>query len=126
MPSMISEDLCRRIVAYVEGGKSRRSAGRVFGVSASCAVKLMRRYERSGVVRGPGRGRPVGSGKLEPYRGFLIATVDASPDMTLRELAVALEDVHGVHAREASLSTFLIKAGYRYKKNAAGTGTRAR
>jgi transposase len=70
------------------------------------------------------QGRPAGSGKLGRYRIFLIGRVKEKPDITMPELARELEALHHVKVNPASLSRFLCKAGFSYKKNAAGIGTR--
>ena len=41
------------------------------------------------------QGRPAGQGKLAPYLGFLVEIVEAVPDITMPELAGALEAEHG-------------------------------
>ncbi len=69
-------------------------------------------------------GRPRGGGKLAPYRAFLIACVEARPDITMPELAATLAAEHGVEAHPASLSRVLCKAGFTYKKIADGLETR--
>ena len=53
-----SLDLRTRIVAYVEAGRSARAAGRVFGVSASTAVRLVAAWRSRATVAA----RPQGSG----------------------------------------------------------------
>jgi transposase len=51
--------------------------------------------------------------------------VDAEPDITMPELSARLAAT-GVQAHPASLSRALLKAGYSFKKNAAGVGMRTR
>src|SRR5262245_27129401 len=46
-----SLDLRKRIAGWVEAGHSRREAARHFGVSESCAVKLMQRVAATGIAR---------------------------------------------------------------------------
>ena len=121
-----SLDLRRRIVASRRQGVPCREVGRLFGVSASCAVKLAARARETGSLAPGAMGRPPGSGKLEPYRQFLIETVEAQPDITMPELAARLEEHQAVVAHPASLSRFLRKAGFTYKKNADGIGTPTR
>ncbi len=118
MPRPYSLDLRKRIVASRKQGVSCRQVGRIYAVSASCAVKLAARERQTGSLGPDTLGRPAGSGKLEPYRDFLIDTVEARPDITMPELAARLEEVHRVVAHPASLSRFLRKAGFTYKKNA--------
>jgi transposase len=121
-----SLDLRKRIAAWVEGGHSRRDAARHFGISESCAVKVMQRVTATGSPEPAQQGRPPGGGKLAPYREFLIGRVRAKPDITMPELAAELHEVHGVDADPASLSRVLCKAGFSYKKSADGGGARAR
>ena len=67
-----SPDLRERIVARVAAGGSWRGAARQFGVSDSCAVKLLARVGRTGSAAPARQGRPPGGGKLAAYRDFLI------------------------------------------------------
>lgn len=73
--------------------------------------------------------RPVGGrrhAKLAPYLDYLIREVEAQPDVTMPELAHRLSETHGVTAAPASLSRVLCRAGFTYKKSAAGVGARTR
>ena len=110
MGQSYSLDLRSRIVERVRAGHSRREAAKHFGVSPSCAVKLLKRVDRTAE---PGRlGRPRGNGKLAPHQAFLVARVEAHPDITMPELAGALQAERGVIASPASLSRVLCKAGF--------------
>lgn len=121
-----SLDLRERIVARVAQGHSRRDAARHFGVSDSCAVKLVARVRETGSLL-PGRqGRPPGGGKLAAHRDFLIACVQAKPDITMPELAAELLAARGVQVSPASLSRVLCQAGFTYKKSPDGLGAGAR
>lgn len=126
MAESYSTDLRKRVIAYVEGGHSRREAGRHFDVSASYAVKAAARWRDTGLMATAQRGRPKGSGKLAPFRAFLIGRVEACPDITMPELAVELESAHQIKVAPAVLSRFLCRAGFTYKKNSDGGGTRTR
>ncbi len=125
MGKSYSLDLRQRLIDRVMGGQSRRSAAEDLAVSASFAVKLAARHEETGSLEAATQGRPRGTGKLEPYRDFLIGRVKGTPDITMLELAGALEAQHGVAVDPASLSRFLCKAGFSFKKNAAGGRTRS-
>jgi len=120
-----SLDLRKRIVARVAAGRSRRESAKHYGVSDSCAVKLVQRVERTGSPAPARQGRPPGSGKLAPYKDFLIGCVRAKGDITMPELAARLMQAHGVRADPAALSRLLCKAGFSYKKSADGLGARA-
>ena len=126
MGQSYSLDLRARIVGHVRAGHSRRDAARHFGVSPSCAVKLLKRVDRTGLAEPAPQGRPRGSGKLGPHQAFLIARVEAQPDIAMPELARALQAERGVIASPASLSRVLCKAGFTYKKTADGVGARTR
>ncbi len=82
MGKSYSNDLRDRVVAFVSAGHSRRAAARHFGVSDSFAVKLLQRVARLGTGSPGQQGRPAGGGRLEAYAGFLIATVEAKPDIS--------------------------------------------
>jgi len=126
MAKALSADLRERIVSCIGEGMSRRAVAARFGVAASTAVRLQARYVSSGSVEPSRQGRPPGSGKLAPHRDFIIEQVASKPDITMPELAAALEEQRGVRADPSNLSKFLCRHGFSYKKNAAGIGARAR
>lgn len=126
MGKSYSSDLRERVVAFVGAGHSRRAASRHFDVSESFSIKLMQRVTRSGSTL-PGRqGRPPGGGKLAACAAFLIDAVKAKPDITMPELSARLEAERGVQAQPATLSRFLCRCGFTYKKSADGIGMRTR
>lgn len=108
-----SLDLRERIVAYVEAGHSARAAGRLFGVSASTAVRLVSAWRSRAILAARPQGRAVGTaGKLAAHRAFQAEIVQAEPDITLKELAAALLDAEGVGVNLSSLHRALRAAGY--------------
>ena len=108
-----SSDLRERIYGYIAAGQSRRAAARVFGVSASTAARLAAEYRDRGSVPPRQQGRAPGTaGKLKPYIAFLVVIVRAEPDITLKELAGALEETHGVLGQLSSVHRALIRAGF--------------
>jgi len=72
-----SLDLRKRVVAFVDGGRSRRRAAADLQVSPSFSVKLVARHRRTGTLEPQRQGRPPGTGKLASYRDFRIPTVCA-------------------------------------------------
>jgi len=119
-----SLDLRERIVAYVDGDHSAREAARVFGVSASTAIRLVSAQRGDGNLMPKRQGRAPGTaGKLAPHQDFLVARVKSEPDITLRELAVALEDAVGLRVDLSSIHRALDRAGFSYKKRLGGVGT---
>ena len=126
MGKAYSTDLRDRISGHVAAGHSRRDAARRFGVSPSCAVKLVQRVATTGSSAPARQGRPAGAGKLAPYMAKLVRWVAAEPDISMPELAAKLAAATQVRAHPASLSRALIAAGFRYKKSAAGIRVRTR
>ena len=63
--------------------------------------------------------RAAGDATLEPHRSFLLAQVVEKADITMPELAAELAAATGEKADPASLSRWLIRAGYRFKKRMA-------
>ena len=118
MPKPYSLDLRERVVGFVEDGHSRHAAAAHFKVSVSFVVNLMKAVR----MRGSFAPKPSGGrrhAKLEPHRSFLLAQVAEKADITMPELAAELAAATGEKADPASLSRWLIRAGYRFKKNSA-------
>ena len=57
-----SLDLRRRVIDRIAGGQSRRGAAEDMSVSASFAVKLVARHERTGSLEPAPQWRPAGKG----------------------------------------------------------------
>ena len=124
MPQAYSLDLRKRVVRFVGLGRSRRAAAAHFDVSVSFVVNLMKAYHE----RGDLAPKPIGGrrhSKLEPHREFLLARVTEKNDITMPELAAELEAAHATKVDPASISRWLIRHGYRFKKNFAGQRTRS-
>jgi transposase len=125
MPRAYSLDLRERVARFVEAGHSRHAAAAHFAVSVSFVVNLMKAYQITG------RLEPKASGgrrhaKLDPHRGFLLARIAEKDDITMPELSAELAAATGTKADPASLSRWLIRNGYRFKKkDAAGKRTRS-
>ena len=126
MAKPYSEDLRERVLRRIACGQSCRAAARELDVSASFSIKLKARHGRTGLLAPEPMGRPRGTGKLDAHRDFLIEQVEKKPDITMPELADALFKVRGATANPASLSRFLCKIGFSYKKDSSGSGTRTR
>ncbi len=111
----ISQDLRIRLVKKVSAGMSRRQAAAHFEVSASSAVRFTRQYETEGTValktRSPHKRR------LDPYGDDILGWIEETPDMTLQELSVRLQEVHQVRAPKSTIDDWLRSRKISFKKN---------
>lgn len=123
MPHPMSNDLRERVVAFVEAGHSRRAAAAHFRVSPSFVINLMSLYRKTGSVTPRPRGGRRHA-KLDPHREFILGRIAEKNDISMPELAGVLVASTGTKAEPASLSRWLIRNGYRFKKNPAGQRTR--
>jgi transposase len=117
-----SQDIRRRVTEAVASGMACRAAAERFAVGVSTAIRWAQQ-ERVPTTRRPGR--PAGRGRLSDEISFLIAAVEATPDITMPELAERLLAERGVTAHPSSLSRLLCRAGFSYKKSPDGRGARA-
>ena len=109
-----SEDLRVRIVAAVEAGSSCNAAARQFGVSPSCAIKLLQRWRRTGSIAPAPRGKKPYA--LEHDEALVRELVASRPDMTLDELRDELGRC-GIHVGRSSIGRFLLARGLTLKKS---------
>jgi len=124
MPKAYSIDLRERVVRFVEAGRSCHAAAAHFRVSVSFVVRLIRAFRTTGsLAPKPSGGRR--HAKLDPHRAFLVARIEEKADITMPELSAELAAATGTRADPASLSRFLIRNGYRFKKNAGGSRARS-
>ena len=113
-----SDDLRERIVGAVAAGESRRAAARKFGVSASCAVKLLQRWETTGSVRPDRQGAPNRC-KLDAHAAWLLDVVEEEPDITLSEIQARLLGERDMTASIGAIWGFFDRRNISFKKNRA-------
>lgn len=119
MAAPLSRDLRGRLIRAVEGGSSARGAAARFAVSASAAIKLVRRVRQTGSLE---------PGKIGGYRKPLLA----GQEELLRELTTTRKGITLAEIRDAliergiapgSLTTIwstLRRLGLTHKKSPAG------
>src|ERR1700722_12394744 len=115
MPKPYSLDLRERVVRFVDEGHSRHAAAAHFRVSVSFVVNLVKAFR----VRGSLAPKPSGGrrhAKLEPHWALLLEKVAEKADITMPELAAELAAATCQKVDPASLSRWLIRVGYRFKK----------
>ncbi len=116
MTAPLSADLRRRLVRAVEAGSSVREAGRRFEVSASAAIKLVRRVRETGSAA-PARIGGYRKPLLADHEDLLRELTKAKPGITLAELQAELTR-RGIRA--GSLTTIwatLRRLGLRREKS---------
>ena len=116
MPRPYSNDLRERVVLAVErDGRSRHQAASRFGVSASSAIKWVRRFRKTGSVS-PGQ---MGGHKPKTISGehhdWLVARI-RDRDFTLRGLVAELAE-RGVTVDYRSVWNFVHAEKLSFKKN---------
>ena len=116
MTRPLSNDLRGRLVSAVEGGMTRRSAAKRFGVAASTAIKWVARWRRTGDVGARPQGGDHRSQRLEAHAEEILALIDETPDSTLSELAAHLDDVHGSRVAQSTIWRLLDRHGMTFKK----------
>jgi transposase len=112
-------DLRERLVSAVEGGISRRCAAARFGVAASTAIKWVDQWRRTGDVRPRPQGGDKRSHRIEAHAAEILALVETTPDITLGEIAVYLDETHGLKVAPSTVWRLLDRRGMTFKKNRA-------
>ena len=115
MTAPLSTDLRRRLVRAVEAGSSAREAARRFEVSASAAIKLMRRVRETGSAA-PARIGGYRKPLLAGHEDLLRELTRAKPGITLAEIQAELTR-RGIRAGSlATVWATLRRLGLRHKK----------
>jgi transposase len=115
MARAYSQDLRDRVIDAALAGVSARSAAERFGIGLATAIVWVRRARQTGERKARKQGQPRRS-KLDPHRDYLLAMIEATPDMTISELLDRLLAERGVKASRALLWTFLDRLGLTFKK----------
>jgi transposase len=110
-----SEDLRIRLVRKVASGMSRRQAAAYFEVSASSAVRFVKRYEDEGTVAV--KPRPPRKRRLDPYSEDILGWIKETPDLTLQELSQRLRDLHDVVAPTSTINDCFRARKISFKKS---------
>jgi len=118
-----SVDLRERAVNAVEGGMSRRKAASLFQVANSTVIEWVRVWRESGSLAA----KPMGgdhNSRLKGERDWLLARIEAVPDLTLEEIRAELA-ARGLRVGYGTVWRFFAAEGISFKKNRARRRTRA-
>jgi transposase len=110
-----SLDLRERVVAAVAAGESCRRVARTFKVSVASVVKWSQLFRATGSAAAKPMGRRQDR-SLAPQRAWLLARLEAAPDVTLRALVAELGE-RGVVTSYGSVWRIVHDAGSSFKKN---------
>ncbi len=114
MAKPFSNDLRWKMVDSVLGGLSRRRTAERFGVSISCVIKLMQRFDATGDVA-PAQFGGFKTSPLSEREADIRAWIADRPDVTLAELQVKLEET-GTQSSLPALGRSLRRLGLTRKK----------
>ena len=114
MARAYSQDLRERVI---DAGTSARQAAERFGIGVATAIVWVRRA-REGERSARRQGQPKRS-KLDPHREFLLALIEAEPDITIAEMRERLRSEAGLTASVGTIWTFLDRAGPDVQKKTA-------
>jgi transposase len=119
MTAPLSQDLRQRIVQAVEAGSSIRQAAERFAVSASAAIKLMRRVRETGSTAPAqigGHRRPM----LEPHADLIRALVASKAGITLKQIQAALAERGSEVKALSTVADMLHRLNLSHKKSTQG------
>ena len=117
MAAALSQDLRKRLVQAVSAGSTAREAARRFEVSASAAIKLVRRVRETGSTAPAkigGYRRPL----LDQHGDLLRELTTTKPGITLAELQAALAQRGIIVGSLNTIWTTLRRLGLTHKKRA--------
>jgi transposase len=115
MAKSISVDLRERVCEAISEGLSRHQAAARFKVSASSAIRWQAQKQTSGTVAPARVGGDRRSARIEAEAAFILAQIEARPDITLMELQTKLKD-RGVSVGIGSLWRFFDRRQITFKK----------
>ena len=122
MPRSYSADIRERVIARVEAGASRREAAEYYEISASAAVKWVKRFHETGSCVAKACGGSTSP--LEKHADFLLTLVAKQPDLTLDEI-VTIRRKHRIPGKRTSVWRFFQRHKITFKKKPAGSRTGA-
>jgi transposase len=123
MPAAYSADIRGRVIARVESGSSRREAADQFEVSPSSAIKWVAAYRATGSCAAKPQGGSTSP--LEEHADFLLALIEAQPDVTLDEVVCAMRKGR-IPGSRTSVWRFFKRHDITFKKKSARGGARTR
>lgn len=119
MTQPLSEDLRKRVIAAVENGESRRAVAERLDVAASTVTKIWQHLKRTGSLEPAKQGGDRRSERIEAHASEILRLVEATPDITLEEIAAHLKSAHAETFAVSTVWRCLDRHGLTFKKNGA-------
>jgi transposase len=117
MAKPLSLDLRLRIVRAVEDeGMSRRGAAGRFGVAPSTAIELVSEWRSTGACQAGAQDGDRRSARIEGHAAEILSLFEATPDMTLEEIADHLFKIHGERFVPSVVWRFFDRRNITFKK----------
>ncbi|API59670.1 transposase [Tardibacter chloracetimidivorans] len=123
MGQPLSIDLRSRVLTAVNDGMSCRAAAARFGVAASTAIRWQAQRRETGDFAPKPQGGDMRSRRVEERAEDILAVWEASKDISLEELRVALIEM-GLTVSVAGLHRFFVRRGMTRKKRLAMQSSR--
>jgi transposase len=98
-----------------EGMSCRGAAGR-FGVAPSTAIELVSEWRSTGGCEAGAQGGDRRSARIEGHAAEILSLVEATPDMTLDEIAEHLFKIHGERFVPSVIWRFFNRRNITFKK----------
>lgn len=115
MTRAYGSDLRQRVIEAIEGGMSTRAAARRFSIGESTAGSWHRRWRGTGSFDPQRQGNQGGS-VLDAHMQFLLDLIEATPDISLKEMAECLESTQSLRVDPSTIWYFLHRHKVTYKK----------
>lgn len=109
-------ELRQRVVACVDEGNSHREAGRCFRVSTKFVNDMIKLRRETGALDPKPQGNGGGHGKLNGLDDWVRARLAEKGELTLDELRLELEQMHGVTVHRTSVCDWLHRLRLSHKK----------
>ena len=111
MAKALSVDLRRRVVEAVESGSSCRAAAARFGVGVSSAIRWVSRARTRSDLTPDKRGGNHRSHRIDAHRDLIFSWIEATPDLTLAEVAERLDQAEGYRPLPSVVCRFFQRHG---------------
>ncbi len=110
-------ELRERVVAFVDEGHRHREAARHFRVSPKFVNDMIKLRRETGALLPKRQGNLGRTGKLNGLQDWGRTRLAERGDLTLDELCLELEQLHGVTVHRSSVGRWLHRLRLSHKKN---------